>query len=162
MARCQSQKTRWKAQRPQMLRIMSRDGWACVYCGEVADTVDHVVPKSYRLNNRDDNLVASCKECNALAANYVFDSIEEKRAFVLRRRHERYNHTRTPAHISKPRAVCADCQKPFQPNTNGATHLLCRYCTPIAALEGGARIRAMVSLESHEGFLAKHGGQLRR
>jgi 5-methylcytosine-specific restriction endonuclease McrA len=45
-------------------RILRRDGYICQYCGQEADTVDHVIPR--RLNGLDteDNLVSSCRKCN--------------------------------------------------------------------------------------------------
>lgn len=58
----------------------------CVYCGDEATEVDHVVPYSLVLCHKPDNLVASCLPCNRTGWSYVFDSFEEKRAFILERR----------------------------------------------------------------------------
>jgi 5-methylcytosine-specific restriction endonuclease McrA len=54
---------RYKAQR---LVVLSRDGYTCVYCGQDATTVDHIVA----LKNGGDpisleNMVACCKRCNS-------------------------------------------------------------------------------------------------
>jgi len=47
-----------------------RDGYECAYCGETADTVDHVIPRSAGGDVwSPDNLVASCKRCNSAKGN---------------------------------------------------------------------------------------------
>lgn len=51
----------WKRIRLQVLR---RDAYTCAYCGDVADQVDHVHPKSKGGEDTLDNLVAACKRCN--------------------------------------------------------------------------------------------------
>jgi hypothetical protein len=51
----------WKRIRLQVLR---RDAYTCAYCGDVADQVDHVHPKSKGGADELDNLVAACKRCN--------------------------------------------------------------------------------------------------
>jgi 5-methylcytosine-specific restriction endonuclease McrA len=46
--------------------VLERDGWMCHWCGEPANTVDHVVPLAQggaRLD--EDNLVAACRSCNS-------------------------------------------------------------------------------------------------
>ena len=45
-------------------RILRRDGFICQYCGQGANTVDHVIPRRLNGNDSDDNLVASCRRCN--------------------------------------------------------------------------------------------------
>jgi 5-methylcytosine-specific restriction endonuclease McrA len=54
---------KYKAQR---LIVLARDGYVCQYCGQDANTVDHIVPLK---NGGDpislDNMVASCKRCNS-------------------------------------------------------------------------------------------------
>jgi 5-methylcytosine-specific restriction endonuclease McrA len=44
--------------------VLHRDRHTCVYCGNPADQVDHVLPVSQGGSNKRDNLVASCKRCN--------------------------------------------------------------------------------------------------
>jgi 5-methylcytosine-specific restriction endonuclease McrA len=56
--------SKWRRLRAQVLR---RDNNTCFYCGQYADTVDHIVPRSKLIDqNADtvDNLVAACKKCN--------------------------------------------------------------------------------------------------
>ena len=45
--------------------VLARDGGRCVYCDRVADSVDHVIPKS-RVGGTHTwgNLVAACRACN--------------------------------------------------------------------------------------------------
>lgn len=45
-------------------RILVRDECLCRYCGDWADTVDHVLPIVRGGSNEDDNLVACCRYCN--------------------------------------------------------------------------------------------------
>lgn len=55
--------SKWKQLR---LRILMRDGYECAYCGETADTVDHVISRHHGGDMwSPDNLVAACKRCNS-------------------------------------------------------------------------------------------------
>ena len=45
-------------------RILRRDQFICFYCGQEADTVDHVIPRRLQGTDSDDNLVAACRRCN--------------------------------------------------------------------------------------------------
>lgn len=44
--------------------VLERDEYTCQYCGGVAETVDHVVPKAKGGSNSKKNLVAACGFCN--------------------------------------------------------------------------------------------------
>jgi len=48
--------------------ILARDGYVCAYCGQDADTVDHVVSvkESREMAMSPDNLVSACKRCNSM------------------------------------------------------------------------------------------------
>jgi len=54
---------KYKAQR---LKVLNAGGWVCYYCGQDADTVDHVIPI---VSGGDpmsiDNMVPACKRCNS-------------------------------------------------------------------------------------------------
>lgn len=52
----------WKRHRKQ---VLARDGYTCVYCGDVATSVDHVIPRVSGGDDSMDNLVASCLKCNS-------------------------------------------------------------------------------------------------
>ena len=53
------------------LALYLRDGFACVYCGEVLEsgstllTLDHVTPQALGGSNDEGNLVTCCKRCNS-------------------------------------------------------------------------------------------------
>jgi hypothetical protein len=53
---------------PLRERIFRRDGYRCVYCGNVfpdeALSLDHVQPRMRGGDNSDGNLVTACKACN--------------------------------------------------------------------------------------------------
>jgi 5-methylcytosine-specific restriction endonuclease McrA len=51
--------------------ILERDGHSCAYCGQEADTVDHIIPKSSEEDDLDNpgNLVAACRRCNGLKSD---------------------------------------------------------------------------------------------
>ena len=45
--------------------IFARDGHRCQYCDRAAENIDHVVPRSRGGTHAWDNVVASCRACNA-------------------------------------------------------------------------------------------------
>jgi 5-methylcytosine-specific restriction endonuclease McrA len=49
--------------------VLRRDRHTCAYCGEAADTVDHLVPHSRGGRNSWLNTVAACTRCNHRKAN---------------------------------------------------------------------------------------------
>lgn len=51
----------WKKIR---LQVLNRDAWTCAYCGDQANQVDHVWPRSKGGEDTLDNLVAACERCN--------------------------------------------------------------------------------------------------
>jgi len=55
-------------------RILKRDQWCCFYCGQDADTVDHVLPRRLGGLDNEDNLVAACKRCNLAKGGRFFVS----------------------------------------------------------------------------------------
>lgn len=74
---------RFRGHRAQALE---RDGGACRYCGDPATCADHVVPFAFGGRNDLENLVAACHACNTVAGDLVFDSFEDKLAYVRARR----------------------------------------------------------------------------
>ena len=71
-----------------MKRLILKGGERCVYCGYFADVRDHVVPWSFhkasgaRRTFSDVETVPACRECNGIASDNVFDSLEAKREYV--------------------------------------------------------------------------------
>ena len=45
--------------------VFARDGHRCQYCSRAAENIDHVVPRSRGGEHSWDNVVASCRSCNA-------------------------------------------------------------------------------------------------
>ena len=45
--------------------VFARDGHRCQYCNRGAENIDHVVPRSRGGPHAWDNVVASCRACNA-------------------------------------------------------------------------------------------------
>lgn len=64
-----SRKRRKELTHKQRMMILERDGFTCQYCGrkapDVALEVDHVIPVSKGGNNKPNNLVTACHECNS-------------------------------------------------------------------------------------------------
>lgn len=44
--------------------VFARDGHRCQYCGDAADSIDHVVPRSRGGEHVWDNVTAACRSCN--------------------------------------------------------------------------------------------------
>ena len=60
-------KSRWPMSYKMARRwVLERDRWTCVYCGQAANQVDHVIPKNNGGSDLPNNLVASCAKCNNL------------------------------------------------------------------------------------------------
>jgi len=72
----------------------------CFYCGEDAEVRDHVIPYSFFRSGRrsgggmgiggNSNIVDSCRECNSLVSDKVFDNVYRKRDFIQGKLSERY------------------------------------------------------------------------
>ncbi|MEO6570813.1 MAG: HNH endonuclease, partial [Ilumatobacteraceae bacterium] len=45
--------------------VLVRDDHRCQYCGDRADSIDHVVPRSRGGRDDWDNLAAACRACNS-------------------------------------------------------------------------------------------------
>jgi len=109
----------------QKERILERDDYVCAYCLGNATEVEHVVPFSYSGCDDEDNLVASCKECNRIASNFVFDNFDEKCEFIRTRRAGR-KWTKRLRRMGPP--ICTDCKRTFIECNDGATMFLCPEC----------------------------------
>ena len=46
-------------------KVLIRDAYTCYYCGQEANTVDHIIPISKGGISSDDNMIASCHRCNS-------------------------------------------------------------------------------------------------
>ncbi len=66
----------WKNRR---LEVLQRDGYICTYCGQDANSVDHVIPRSAGGDHSLANLVACCLKCNGKKGNM------QQHAFLTRK-----------------------------------------------------------------------------
>lgn len=55
--------------------VFARDGYRCQYCAAPAENIDHVVPRSRGGPHSWDNVVASCRRCNAAKEDYLLDEV---------------------------------------------------------------------------------------
>lgn len=69
---------------PNRRAVFARDRDACQYCGDRAETMDHVVPRSRGGLHTWDNVVAACRRCNAKKR----DRLPSESGMRLRRRPE--------------------------------------------------------------------------
>lgn len=53
--------------------VFARDGHRCQYCGQSAENIDHVVPKSRGGRHTWDNVVACCRPCNARKRDHLLE-----------------------------------------------------------------------------------------
>ena len=78
-------------------RILERDLYRCQYCGldalanfdnSLMMTVDFVHPRARKGKKSAENLVTACRPCNVIKGYRVFDTFDDAKAYVLRRREE--------------------------------------------------------------------------
>jgi hypothetical protein len=69
----------WRKLRKQ---VLERDNWTCTYCGNEANTADHVIPRRYGGVDDLTNLVAACQRCNKIASGNIFESLEQKKGWM--------------------------------------------------------------------------------
>ena len=53
--------------------IFIRDYFSCQYCGNKAESVDHIIPKSKGGEHIWSNVVACCKRCNLIKADKLLN-----------------------------------------------------------------------------------------
>jgi 5-methylcytosine-specific restriction endonuclease McrA len=56
--------------------VFARDGQRCQYCNRPAENIDHVVPRSRGGQHTWENVVASCRPCNARKENRFLDETD--------------------------------------------------------------------------------------
>lgn len=62
--------------------VFARDGQRCQYCNRPAENIDHVIPRSRGGEHTWENVVASCRPCNARKENRLLHETDLR----LRRR----------------------------------------------------------------------------
>jgi 5-methylcytosine-specific restriction endonuclease McrA len=73
--------------------VFARDGHRCQYCGDSAENIDHVIPRSRGGLHAWDNVVASCRPCNARKRDHLLEesgmrlrhhpTVPRQRTFIL-------------------------------------------------------------------------------
>jgi 5-methylcytosine-specific restriction endonuclease McrA len=73
--------------------VFARDGHRCQYCGAAAENIDHVIPRSRGGLHSWDNVVASCRPCNARKRDHMLEEsgmklrhpprVPRQRTFIL-------------------------------------------------------------------------------
>jgi 5-methylcytosine-specific restriction endonuclease McrA len=73
--------------------VFARDAHRCQYCGAAAENIDHVIPRSRGGPHAWDNVVASCRPCNARKRDHLLEdsgmklrrppSVPRPRTFIL-------------------------------------------------------------------------------
>jgi len=56
--------------------VFARDSHRCQYCGHAAENIDHVVPRSRGGEHSWENVVASCRACNARKEDRLLSETE--------------------------------------------------------------------------------------
>ncbi|MCR4286905.1 MAG: HNH endonuclease, partial [Deltaproteobacteria bacterium] len=69
-------------------KILDKYDNICVYCFSDADQVDHLTPWSYRHDDSENNLVASCWLCNIIGSNKIFKTFGKKQEYIQKRRYD--------------------------------------------------------------------------
>lgn len=46
-------------------KVLIRDNYTCYYCGQEANTADHIIPISKGGISAEDNMIACCHRCNS-------------------------------------------------------------------------------------------------
>lgn len=73
-----------------------KDRSRCYYCNEPSEAEDHVIPHSLfhhineRRTGRNKDTLPACQECNVLLSSNVFDSLEQRRAYISNAYRKRY------------------------------------------------------------------------
>lgn len=105
-------------------KILERDGYVCAYCLGDASEVDHIIPWSWGHDDTEDNLVSCCRDCNAIAYDKVFQSLQEKYTYINTVRQSNKWQKKFKSRVS----ICIRCKKTYKPRINGSTVFLCSEC----------------------------------
>ena len=55
--------------------VLARDQHSCAYCGNQANTIDHIVPRSRGGRHEWMNVIAACTQCNSKKADSLLEEI---------------------------------------------------------------------------------------
>lgn len=64
----------------------------CVYCGELADTVDHLLPRQWSgdADRKRVPVVPACQECNSTLGAVFLPDVQDRRALVHAKYRQKY------------------------------------------------------------------------
>jgi len=67
--------------------------YKCVYCGDIANELDHVIPKSYANTQSysKDKVIPCCKECNVNLGNVAYHTISGRASYLIPIYRKKYN-----------------------------------------------------------------------
>jgi 5-methylcytosine-specific restriction endonuclease McrA len=73
--------------------VFARDGHRCQYCGDSAENIDHIIPRSRGGMHAWENVVASCRPCNSRKRDHLLEetgmrlrrppTVPRQRTFIL-------------------------------------------------------------------------------
>lgn len=68
----------------------------CSYCGEYADTYDHVVPVSFKHVNRkmevgNREAIPCCRECNTKLGNVFYHTVSSRASYLIKKYNRTYS-----------------------------------------------------------------------
>ena len=61
-------------------KVLMRDYYTCHYCGQEANTVDHIIPISKGGTDEEFNMVAACVKCNSGKRDRIAPAFFERTA----------------------------------------------------------------------------------
>ena len=75
----------------------------CSYCGEFADTYDHVIPVSYKHVDRkmevgNKEAIPCCSECNTILGNRFLHTVSARATYLLKEYRKRYKRVLNTPH----------------------------------------------------------------
>ena len=56
--------------------VLARDKYECAYCGGVAETTDHIIPRALGGKHVWENVTASCRKCNQKKGNKRLETLK--------------------------------------------------------------------------------------
>jgi len=61
----------------KMFSVFREKGGTCYYCGDIAETIDHFIPKIDKGTDEDKNLIPSCRRCNHIKHARTLENFRE-------------------------------------------------------------------------------------
>lgn len=116
-------------------RILERDGYVCVYCGADATEIDHIMPYSYKPNNDENNLVSTCRDCNAIASDKVFKTLADKYKYIKKVRETKHWTVKLKRRSQSDICICIVCHRAFKPRAKGSTIFECSDCSKMEDMD---------------------------